>query len=291
MNPMWLLALLIFVTPAPAQTPKDATQLVRTVLDKQKGRPYWFHLRSITFGYVPYVFNVRSYGVKYDGNGAPKQLGFRCGTRSGAVGVFVPVEDTLLYTPLEFCGNPVDTKTTESWEHRREERLAQVKRRSESEKAKIRNAEEKDRKERALFWNEFAKAFQFQIIKQRVINDRPTTLVSFVPDPKYRAPDVVDTKYLPKVRGQIWIDDAEIEIAHFEVEFTDNVTAGFGLLGKVSAGTSYFMDLSKQIDDRWLPVKAETVIKMRALLLMKTNQRNTYEYSNYRQFSTDVVIR
>jgi hypothetical protein len=38
-------------------------------------------------------------------------------------------------------------------------------------------------------------------------------------------------------------------------------------------------------------VRAETLIKMRALLLMKTNEKYTVEYSNYRKFTTDVVIR
>jgi hypothetical protein len=276
---------------ASAQTQDDAALLVRTVLEKQKSRPYWFHMRSITFGFVPYVFDVKSRVIKYDGNGAPKELGLGCGTTSGATGVFVPVEGILLYTPLEFCGRPVNTKTSESWQERREERLAEVRRRSNAEKAKIRSEEEKKQRERALFWDEFVKAYRFQIIERRVLNERPTTMVSFTPDPQYRPSSVVDTKYLPKLRGQIWIDDIDKELAHFGAEFMDNVTAGFGLLGKVSAGTSYFMDLKKQIDDRWLPVKAETVLNMRALLVMKTNQKYTYEYSNYRKFSTDVVIR
>jgi hypothetical protein len=37
-------------------------------------------------------------------------------------------------------------------------------------------------------------------------------------------------------------------------------------------------------------IKAETVVKMRALLLMKTDEKYTVEYSNYRKFSTDVNI-
>jgi hypothetical protein len=119
---------------------------------------------------------------------------------------------------------------------------------------------------------------------------RPITVLSFIPNPAYRPANVIDTKYLPKLRGQIWVDDMDKEIAHIEFEFAENVTAGFGLLGNVSAGTTYAMDLSKEIDDRWLPVKAQTRLKMRALLVMKTNQEYIYEYSNYRKFSTDVRV-
>ena len=110
------------------------------------------------------------------------------------------------------------------------------------------------------------------------------------PMPGYRPGSAIDTKYLPKLRGQIWVDDADNEIAHIVFEFIENVTAGFGLIGKVSAGSSYSMDLSKQIEGQWLPARAETVLKMRALLVMKTNQRYIYEWGNYRKFSTDVRV-
>jgi len=74
------------------------------------------------------------------------------------------------------------------------------------------------------------------------------------------------------------------------MEFTDKVGIGFGLLGKVSEGTSYAIDLRKLIDDRWLPVKAETTMRMRQLLVTKTNEKYTVEYGNYRKFSTDSRI-
>ena len=50
------------------------------------------------------------------------------------------------------------------------------------------------------------------------------------------------------------------------------------------------MDLRKLIDGLWLPVKAETTLKMRQLLVTKTNEKYTAEYSNYRKFSTDSKI-
>jgi hypothetical protein len=271
-----------------SQSDSEVTSLVRTVLEKQKDRPFWFRLRSIGFGKVPYVFDVRTVAIKYDGEGKPKPGESNCVVK----GVFVPIEGAMFYTPLEGCGGePVDAKTRESFEKRNRENLDKVKRRSEAEKARIKAEEEKDRKERALFWDDFLKAFQFRVLERRVVNERPTTIVSFTPNAAYRPSGAVDTKYLAKIRGKIWVDDMDNEIARFEFEFTHNVTAGFGLLGKVAAGTSYFMELRKDIDDQWLPIKAETLIKMRSLLVMKTNEKYTVEYSNYRKFSTDTLIR
>jgi len=84
--------------------------------------------------------------------------------------------------------------------------------------------------------------------------------------------------------------EADNEITRFEMEFTENVSIGFGLIGKVSQGTAYSMDLQKLIDDRWLPVKAETTMRMRQLMVTKTNEKYTVEYGDYRKFSTDSRI-
>jgi len=285
------IAVLTLLAARPAISPQssdEATRRVQTVLEKQKNRPFWFRMRSIGFGKVPYVFDVRTATVKYDGEGKPKPKESNC----VVTGVFIPIDEAMFYTPLTGCdGKPVDARTRESFEKRNKENLDKVKRRSEAEKAKIKADEEKERKERALFWDDFLKAFQFQILESRVLNERPTTVLSFTPDPRYRPSGAVDTKYLAKIRGKIWVDDTDNEIARFEFEFADNVNAGFGLLGKVSAGTSYFMELRKEIDNQWLPVSAETEIKMKSLLVMKTNEKYSVQYSNYRKFSTDVLIR
>ena len=96
------------MTPLPR--PMTATALVRTVLDEQKTRPFWFRLRSITFGYVAYVFDVRTTVEKYDGKGSIK--GDRA--QGGASGIFTPVEGVLLYTPTGFGGRGSRKETRKS---------------------------------------------------------------------------------------------------------------------------------------------------------------------------------
>ena len=264
----------------------DAPALVKAVLDKQKTRPFWFRLRSISFGYVPYVFDVKTRTEKYDGDGKVKGDGLP----HGAVGVFTPVEGVLLYTPLEIGEKPVTEKTANEWEQRREKQFAEARGRSEAEKKKIKASQEKEMKERAEFWDEFAKAFRFQILERKEHNGRATVIIGYTPLKGYKPGKAIDTGYLPRIEGQVWIDEADTEITRFQMEFTENVNVGFGLAGKVSKGTSYSMDLLKLIDGMWLRVKAETTLKMRQLLVTKTNEKFTAEYSNYRKFSTDSKI-
>jgi hypothetical protein len=278
------------VPPQFAGIENSASQLAQTALEKQKSRPFWVRLRSITFGNLPYVFDVKSCIVKYEDNKERRAEGSQSHSCPDATGVFTPIDDIMFYTPITLAGKPVVEKERRTWERKREEKIAAAKARSESEKAKIRADEEQNRKERARFWDEFMRAFRFEIVEHRIVDNRPTTILSFVPNANYKPGGVIDTKYLPKLLGQVWIDDADIEIARFQIQFKDDVTAGFGLFGRVYAGSSYFMDLKKGIDDRWLPAKAETILRMRQGLVVKTNQKYTYEYDNYRRFTTDVKI-
>ena len=286
-----LLIALAVCGPASRIAAQNATdRLVQSTLEKQKRHPFWFRLRSIAFGNLPYVFNVKTSTVKYDADGNPKKLMKDGATEAYATGVFTPIEDVMFYTPIAFMGMPVDAKTTKEWEGKRDKTITDAKRRSPAEKARIQADIEKKRLERSQFWDEFMKAFQFQTLEKRIHNGRPTTIVSYAPMPGYRPGKVVDTKYLPKTRGQIWIDDNDEQIAHFEIEFTEDVSAGFGVIGKVYKGSRYRMELAKQIDNLWLPVLAETVLRMRTLVT-RTNEKYTAEYSNYRKFSTNAEIR
>jgi hypothetical protein len=277
-----LIVLIVIAEVGWSQSADPIPQLVRTTLEKQMQRPFWFRLRSITFGFVPYVFDVETANVKYDGNGAPKE-------QSSAKAVFTPIDGVLLYTPTEFMGKPVDEDAKRSWKRKTEEGLAQAKRRSESEKAKIRAAEEKRIRERAVFWREFMNVFRFETLDRRARDGRSTTVFSFSPIAGYRPFDGVDTKFLPKLRGQIWIDDRDEELVHIDLEFIEDVSSAFGLLGKVYRGSRYRMELAKQIDGLWLPVLAETTLRMRQLV-SKSNQTYTVRYSNYRKFSSEVKI-
>jgi hypothetical protein len=182
-----------------------------------------------------FPYDVKTRTEKYDGKGSIKGDGLP----HGALGVFTPVEGVQLYTPIEMGGKPVPEKVEKEWEQWREKQLVEAKGRSEEEKAKIKAKAEKELKERAAFWDEFAKAFRFQILERRQHNDRTAVIIEYLPLTGYKSGKAIDTRYLPKIQGQIWIDEADKEITRFEMEFTENVNFGLGLVRKVSKGTSY----------------------------------------------------
>jgi hypothetical protein len=137
-----------------------------------------------------------------------------------------------------------------------------------------------------MFWDEFSRAFRFALLERRDHNGRPTARVSFTPDPSYRPRGIIDTEYLPRIAGQLWIDEQETEIARLELRFERDHKIGLGTLGSINRGTAYSMELAKQVQGFWLPKRAETDWHVRKLVV-SSHERFTVDFGNYRRFTVD----
>lgn len=56
---------------------------------------------------------------------------------------------------------------------------------------------------------------------------------------------------LPKIAGQLCLDRQEVELVHLELEFIKDHRIGFGVVGSIRRGTTYSMELAKQVDNQW----------------------------------------
>jgi hypothetical protein len=133
-----------------------------------------------------------------------------------------------------------------------------------------------DRAER--FWVEFRKAFDFEITERQSREGRPTIVLSFVPKPGYLPPRNDDSAIFPFIRGRIWIDETELEIARFQYEFFKDSSAL--VFGQILTGTRYAMDLQKQLDGYWLPTHAETELHL-DVLNVTSHETSSMQFSDY----------
>jgi hypothetical protein len=262
------------------QTNDGIDTLVRTTIEKQKDRPMWFQLRSVGLADIPFVYQYKARKIKFDGDAVKDDQSWR---------EDVVIIDGVAFPTIVETSFGLDPKLQRQKEAQNQKRFAALQRRSEAEKRKAQEARNKRRNERRQFWDEFLRAFRFNQLEHKTHNGRATTVIAFVPDPAYGPRAVVDTEYLRKIQGQIWIDDADREIARIEFEFIRDAGAGFGLAGKVYKGTRYYMELAKQIEDQWLPVRAETELRQR-ILFFKERETFKVEFGNYRKFTADVKI-
>jgi hypothetical protein len=200
----------------------------------------------------------------------------------------VPVDGVPFFVLLEENGAPIDPAREADQQRRNQQRFMDLQRRSAHQKAEDREAFEKRREERNRFWDDFRRAFHFDVVSQSRHNDRTATIVRFRPDPSYRPHGVIDTEYLPNIAGQIWIDQQDVELARLEIEFIKDLRIGFGIVGSIRKGTTYSMELSKQIDGLWLPRRAETGWRIRKLVA-GSHERFVVDLGNYRRFSVDAT--
>jgi hypothetical protein len=75
-----------------------------------------------------------------------------------------------------------------------------------------------------------------------------------------------------KLQGTIWIDEADRQVAHLEVSFTDNFHVAGGLVANIQKGSNFRFDQSGMSEGLWLPTGGEGTMQARILLLKSLRQ-------------------
>lgn len=268
--------LLVLVAVQALVPPQGAASLAQAALEKQKGRSFWLQPDGVLLRYIDLVYETSVARAELDADGRVKK-------ETSWKQDIVPVEGVHLFVLLEEDGAPVEPARQADQERKNQERFASLQRRSAAEKARDRAAFEQRRGERDRFWDEFARAFRFELVNERLYQDRPTIVVGFRPDPSYRPRGIIDTEYLPRVAGQLWIDRQDVEVVRLELEFIEDHRIVFGVVGSIRRGTAYSMDLAK-VDNQWLPKRAVTDWRVRRLVAA-SRERFVVDFGRYRRFS------
>ena len=91
-----------------------------------------------------------------------------------------------------------------------------------------------------------------------------------------------------KLKGTIWIDEADREVAHVDATFTDNFHVGGGLLANIEKGTSFHFDQEPMSEGLWLPTGAEGLVTARVLLFKNMRKHITEKDWNYKRFQVEA---
>jgi hypothetical protein len=123
--------------------------------------------------------------------------------------------------------------------------------------------------------------------RRETYRGRPTILFDFVgrKDAKTHglAQDLSKT-----LKGTMWVDESDREIAHLEVTFIDNFNVGGGLLARIEKGSSFYFDQALVNGEVWLPVGGEGTIQARVLLLKGIRQHGTERDYDYKRFHVET---
>jgi hypothetical protein len=173
-----------------------------------------------------------------------------------------------------------------------EEKIQKIidKRKGESEEArkKREKKEEKDREDARMFEREVADAYNFRLVGTESLGGRDAWIIDAEPRPGYE-PHMKDAKFLPKVRGRVWIDKDEAQLAKLDVECVDTVSLGW-FLARFHKGSRIVFEQTRVNDEVWLPKHVAVRVDLRLALLKEYRMDEDQTYRDYKKFRATARI-
>ncbi len=162
--------------------------------------------------------------------------------------------------------------------------FAKRQRESASDKAK----QEKERAEDRKFMLELPNAYTLRIEGVEQVSGKPAWVISGEPKPGFR-PKNSEAKMLAKMRGKVWIDQAEYQWVKAEVEVLNTISVDFAFV-RLAAGTHLAFENVRVNDEVWLPSRISAHIDARLAYLMKLHGDVEITYRDYKKFQTNSRI-
>jgi hypothetical protein len=164
------------------------------------------------------------------------------------------------------------------------------KRKNESDKDREKRLakEEKAREDGRQFVREIADAYNFHLAGSEVLNGRDTYVIDAEPRPGYQ-PHRKEAKFLPKIRGRVWIDKQEQEWVKLNAQVIDTVSVGL-FLARLHKGTDFMVEMMRINEEVWLPKHLTAKVDVRVALLKNFNIAADVTYRDYKKFRTDTKI-
>lgn len=123
--------------------------------------------------------------------------------------------------------------------------------------------------------------------RREMYRGRPTIVFDFAGRKGARTHGLAENAS-KKLKGTIWIDEADREVAHLEVTFADNFHVGGGLVANIQKGSNFRFDQAPVDGGLWLPTGAEGMVQARVLLLKGVRQHFTVRDFDYKRFKVDA---
>jgi hypothetical protein len=133
----------------------------------------------------------------------------------------------------------------------------------------------------ALRLSAILERFDFRAVAREDVEGRAAVVLDFTARPGER--DIKGDRVLRRLRGRLWVDEAEREVVRAEVHNTEPIKVALGVGASVSRVESRF-EFRKVDGAAWLPWRVESFAEGRKLLVKSFRTRLTLTYGGYRRF-------
>ncbi len=126
------------------------------------------------------------------------------------------------------------------------------------------------------------------MVGRESVNERPAIVTRLTPRKAARTRSDAG-KFLRKMRGRAWIDEAQREVVRLEMEATEDITFGLGLLARMHKGSTMLFRRTLVNGEIWLPAEAHYRMAGRTLVFRKFALESTTRFSEYRKFTVSTT--
>jgi hypothetical protein len=123
-------------------------------------------------------------------------------------------------------------------------------------------------------------AFDFQLIGEEVVDDRPAYVLQATPHPGYHAHGKFD-KIFSRVEGKLWVDKRDFGWIKVDGQVTQSFSMGL-FVARVQRGSHIILEQMCVGDSVWVPRRLEMRASARILFLKSLDIDRILTYSDYR---------
>jgi len=154
-----------------------------------------------------------------------------------------------------------------------------------SERAK-RDKRAKDDEEKAA---QMFKAIPDAFIFKYVGAENGQVRLSFFPNPHYDPP-TRELQVFRSMSGMLWIDRAALRMTRLDGSLFEDVTFGWGLLGRLNKGGAFSVSQSRVADDHWEIVSLDVKMSGHAVVFKTINVKQLQRITDFHRISDSMTI-
>jgi hypothetical protein len=165
--------------------------------------------------------------------------------------------------------------------------------RSEEERAKKLKSQREDSQRVIRILSALPSSSLYAFDGREIINGRESIRLAFRPNPDF-SPGAKETYLLKAAEGKIWIDTASRRLVRVDGRTTDSVNIGWGLLGHIDRGGTFFLEQTMVPGGDWRIKEMRIDAKGKALLFktirIKQHQ-SAYGFTPVKPVSVEEAVR
>jgi len=186
---------------------------------------------------------------------------------------------------IEVEGKPLDAAELARRDEERQRALREAEERLRAETPRQRDArlkaEAREQEERNAILDDALAVFEPTFIRRDTIEGQPVVVARIAPRPGARV-TTREGRWLKQFGGEAWISADDYQIARLDMRALDDVSIGWGIVGRVHKG-SRFVFARRKVEDAWLPAEVTFEASGRTLLFRKFQIATTTTFSDYRR--------